>query len=267
MITAALVGAETSRDDNPHLPLTAREIGVEAEKACAAGASMIHLHVRDGAGNPTQDTEAFRPAIAEIKSRCDAIIQVSTGGAVGMTGDERCRPLELRPEMCTLTAGSVNFGDEVFLNPRPLMIRIAELARRRGVKPELEIFDAGFMDNALWLAKKGHIDLPAHFDFVLGVPGGLGADAPALDFLISRLPPGCTWSAAGIGRAEFPLAEMAVSRGGHVRVGLEDNIFIDKGVLAEGNAPLVAKAARIAAAAGRAVMTPSEARKMLGLAG
>jgi 3-keto-5-aminohexanoate cleavage enzyme len=263
MITAAIVGAETSRKDTPYLPITADEIGVEAAKVREAGAAIVHLHVRDRDGNPTQDSGTFKQAIEEIRKRTDIIIQTSTGGAVWMTGEERCQPLMLKPEMCTLTCGSVNFGDDVFSNPRPLMVNIAGLARKQGVVPEIEVFDAGFMDNAIWLNRKGLLDFPAHFDFVLGVPGGLGADEAALDFLLSRLPGGCTWSVAGIGRYEFPLAELAIKRGGNVRVGLEDNIFIEKGVLAKGNAELVKKAAGLAAREGREAMTPDQARDML----
>lgn len=263
MITAAIVGAETSRNDTPYLPITAEEIGEEAARVREAGAAMVHLHVRDGNGNPTQDTETFRRAIEEIRKRTDIIIQTSTGGAVWMTGEERCQPLTLGPEMCTLTAGSVNFGDEVFSNPRPLMVKIAGLARKYGVVPEIEVFDAGFIDNAVWLQKKGFIDFPAHFDFVLGVPGGLAADETALDFLLKRLPPGCTWSVAGIGKHEFPLAELALKRRGNVRVGLEDNIFIEKGVVAKGNGELVKKVSDMASANGLGLLSPREAREML----
>jgi len=263
IITCAMVGAETSRTDTPYLPLTAEEIGEEARCVRDAGASMVHLHVRDAAGNATQSREVFARAIAEIKKRTDIIVQTSTGGAVGMTGEERCQPLALKPEMCTLTTGTCNFGDEVFSNPRDLMIRIAGLAKEHGVVPEIEVFDAGFIDNALWLAKKGHLALPAHFDFVLGVPGALGADEAALDFLIGRLPQGSSWCVAGIGRSEFPMAELSIRKGGHVRVGLEDNIWIEKGVLARGNAELVAKAASMAKTAGRPLATPDEARRIL----
>lgn len=263
IITCAMVGAETSRADTPYLPVTAEEIGEEARRVREAGASMVHLHVRDGAGKATQDREAFRRAIGEIRKRTDIIVQTSTGGAVGMTGDERCQPLALRPEMCTLTTGTCNFGDEVFENPRDLMIRIAGLAKAHDVVPEIEVFDAGFIDNAVWLAKKGHLSFPAHFDFVLGVPGALGADEGALDFLIGRLPPGSTWSVAGIGKSEFSMAALAIRKGGHVRVGLEDNIWLEKGVLAKGNADLVARAAALAREAGRPLANPAVARAIL----
>ncbi|MBI5525413.1 MAG: 3-keto-5-aminohexanoate cleavage protein [Deltaproteobacteria bacterium] len=263
IITCAMVGAETGRKDTPYLPITASEIGEEAKRVREAGASMVHLHVRRDDGTPTQDREVFAAAIAEIRKRTDIIVQTSTGGAVGMTGDERCQPLSLRPEMCTLTTGTCNFGGDVFSNPRDLLVRIAELARENGVVPEIEVFDAGFIDNARWLEKKGLISFPAHFDFVLGVPGALGADEAVLDFLISRLPPGCTWSVAGVGRAEFPMAALAIERGGHVRVGLEDNIWLEKGVLAKGNAELVAKVAAMAAGAKRPLADPATARAIL----
>jgi 3-keto-5-aminohexanoate cleavage enzyme len=265
IITCAMVGAETSRKDTPYLPITATEIGDEAKRVREAGAAMVHLHVRRDDGTATQDRGVFAAAIAEIRKRTDIIIQTSTGGAVGMTGDERCQPILLRPEMCTLTTGTCNFGDEVFSNPRGLIVRIAELARENGVVPEIEVFDAGFMDNARWLEKKGLIAFPAHFDFVLGVPGALGADEAVLDFLISRLPPGCTWSVAGIGRHEFPMAGLAIRKGGHVRVGLEDNIWLDKGVLARGNAELVARVAAMAREAKRPLADPTTARAILSI--
>ena len=265
IITCAMVGAETSRAETPYLPITAEELGEEARRVREAGASMVHLHVRDAQGRATQDREAFRRAIEEIRRRTDIIVQTSTGGAVGMTGDERCQPLTLRPEMCSLTTGSCNFGDEIFANPRDLQIRIAGLAKVHDVVPEIEVFDAGFIDSAVWLGRKGHPSFPAHFDFVLGVPGALGADVAALDFLIGRLPPGCTWSVAGIGKSEFPMAALAIRKGGHVRVGLEDNIWLEKGVLAKGNAELVAKAAALAREAGRPLANPAGARAILGI--
>ncbi|MFA6033040.1 MAG: 3-keto-5-aminohexanoate cleavage protein [Myxococcota bacterium] len=265
IITAAMVGAEVTRDVTPFLPLTPEEIGEEALKCREAGAVMVHLHVRDAEGRPTQDMAVFSRAIEEIRRRTDIIIQASTGGAVGMAGEERCQPLFLGPEMCTISTGTVNFGDGIFENSRSLMIRVAELARANSVVPEIEVFDSAFIDNALWLASKGYLSMPAHFDFVLGVPGGLGADEAALDFLRSRIPAGSTWSVAGIGRHEFPMAELSIAKGGHVRVGLEDNIFVEKRVLARGNADLVRKAAGMAVAAGRRVATMDEARAILRL--
>ena len=270
VITAALVGAETTREQTPHLPISAEEIGVEAAKCREAGAAMVHIHVRKADGSPSQDAELYRAAIREIRKRCDILVQTSTGGAVGMGVDERCGPLTLtgadRPDMATLSTGSVNFGEEVFWNPRPLVRDIARRIRAAGLKPELECFDAGMIDEALALAKEGLVELPAHFDFVLGVPGALGARPEALDFMIASLPEGCTWTCAGIGRHQLPFVELSAERGGNARVGLEDNIFISKGVLAKGSSELVADAARRAQAKGRTLATPQQARALLRLA-
>lgn len=266
IITVAPVGAEATREDNPHLPLSPEEIAAEAARCEAAGASLIHLHVRDAAGNPTQDKAVFRRAIGLIKERCNLIIQTSTGGAAWMTATERLQPVELGPEMATLTTGTVNFGDEIFANPRPLVEQFAQAMADHGVKPEIEVFEAGMIGNALALVKKGLLRLPLHFDFVMGVPGGIPGEPRHLIHFVESLPPGCTWSVAGIGRTELPLAAMAIILGGHVRVGFEDNVFYSQGVLAESNAQLVARIARLAGELGRPVATPAEARAILGLA-
>jgi len=265
IITAALVGAELSRADHPGLPLTPEEIGQAAAEAREAGASMVHLHVRDEAGQPTQDLEAFRRAIEAIRARCDVIIQVSTGGAVGMTAEERLQPVYLRPEMASLTTGSVNFGDQVFLNPWPLVEQFARVMQEQGVKPEIEIFDVGMIATALRLLKRGLIDEPLHFNLVMGVAGGIPATPRGLLHLVESLPPGATWSVAGIGQAQTPMATMAIVMNGHVRVGFEDNIYYTKGVLAQSNAQLVARVVRIARELGREVASPAEARSMLGI--
>jgi 3-keto-5-aminohexanoate cleavage enzyme len=269
VITAAMVGAETTREQTPHLPITAEEIAEDAAKCREAGAAMVHLHVRTADGKPSQDAELFRAAIRAIRKRTDVLIQTSTGGAVGMSVDERCGPLTLtgpdRPDMATLTTGTVNFGEEVFWNPRPLVRDIAKRIKALGLRPEIECFDVGMIDEARYLAKEGLIDLPAHFDFVLGVPGTLAARPEALDFMISSLPEGSTWTVAAVGRHQLPFVEHAAERGGNARVGLEDNIYLSKGVLAKGNWELVADAAKRAKAKGRTLATPAEARKLLRL--
>jgi 3-keto-5-aminohexanoate cleavage enzyme len=269
VITAALVGAETTRDQTPYLPITAQEIGEEAAKCREAGAAMVHLHVRTPDGRPSQDTELFRAAIREIRKRCDVLVQTSTGGAVGMGVDERCGPLRLtgvdRPDMATLTTGTVNFGQEVFWNPRPLVRDIARRIRALGIKPEIECFDVGMVDEAFALAKEGEIELPAHFDFVLGVPGALSAREDALDFMIASLPQRSTWTVAGVGRHQLPFAELGAKKGGNARVGLEDNIYLSKGVLAKGSHELVAEAAKRARGVGRVLATPAQARALLRL--
>lgn len=269
VITAAMVGAETTREQTPHLPMTAEEIAEDAVRCREAGAAMVHLHVRTADGKPSQDAELFRAAIRAIRKRTDVLIQTSTGGAVGMSVDERCGPLTLtgedRPDMATLTTGTVNFGEEVFWNPRPLVRDIARRIRAIGLRPELECFDVGMIDEARYLAKEGLVDLPAHFDFVLGVPGTLQPRPEVLDLMIASLPEGSTWTVAGVGRHQLPYVDEAAKRGGNARVGLEDNIYVSKGVLAKGNWELVAEAAKRARANGREPATPEQARKLLRL--
>ncbi|WP_404362569.1 3-keto-5-aminohexanoate cleavage protein [Corallococcus coralloides] len=269
VITAALVGAETTREQTPYLPITAEEIAEDAAKCREAGAAMVHIHVRTAEGKPSQDAELFRAAIRAIRKRTDILVQVSTGGAVGMDVDERCGGLTLtgadKPDMATLTTGTVNFGEEVFWNPRPLVRDIAKRIKSIGLKPELECFDVGMIDEARYLAKEGLVELPAHFDFVLGVPGTLQARPEVLDFMIASLPEGSSWTVAGVGRQQLPFVEEAAKRGGNARVGLEDNIYLSKGVLAKGNFELVAEAAKRARAAGRELATPEQARQLLRL--
>lgn len=269
VITAAMVGAEVTREQTPYLPITAEEIAEDAAKCREAGAAMVHIHVRTADGKPSQDTELFRAAIRAIRARCDVLVQVSTGGAVGMQVDERCGPLKLegadRPDMATLSTGTVNFGDDVFWNPRPLVREIATRIKALGLKPEIECFDAGMVDEAVALEKEGFITLPAHFDFVLGVGGALQARPEALDFLRAYIPRGSTWTCAAMGRHQLPFVELAAERGGNSRVGLEDNLYLAKGVLAKGNYELVAEAAKRAQAKGRRLATPAEARALLRL--
>lgn len=269
VITAAMVGAETTRQQTPHLPISPEEIAEDAARSREAGAAMVHLHVRNADGSPSQAPELFRAAIREIRKRCDVLIQTSTGGAVGMGVDERCGPITLdgldKPDMATLTTGTVNFGEDVFWNPRSLVREIARRIRWAGIKPEIECFDAGMVDEAHYLAREGLIDFPAHFDFVLGVPGALAARPEALDFLIASLPEHCTWTVAAMARHQLAFVELAAERGGNARVGLEDNIYLSKGVLAQGNHELVAEAARRAKARGRTIATPQQARALLRL--
>ncbi|MCS1352327.1 3-keto-5-aminohexanoate cleavage protein [Mechercharimyces sp. CAU 1602] len=264
MITVALVGAEASRADHPQLPLTAVEIGKAAEASWRAGAAIAHIHVRDHLGNASQDAGLYRAAMDEIKKRCDIIIQVSTGGAVGMNIEERAQPLSLYPEMATLTTGSINFGEDVFLNTPQDIRMLARTMKENRIYPEFEIFDVGMIRNALQLVKEGIVGKNHHFDFVMGVPGAIPATASNLVHLVAQLPARATWSVAGIGRAQLPLATMAMVMGGHVRVGLEDNLYFRKGELAS-NEQLVARIARIAKELERPIATPGEAREILGI--
>ena len=233
IITAAICGAEVTKEHNPAVPYTVEEIAREAESAYKAGASIIHLHVRTDDGTPTQDKARFKACMDAILERCpDVIIQPSTGGAVGMTDEERLQPTELGPEMATLDCGTCNFGgDEVFVNTENTIKNFGRLMIERGVKPEVEVFDKGMVDYAIKYAKQGFIKEPMHFDFVLGVQ--MAATVRDLSFMVDSIPAGSTWTVAGIGRHEFPLAAVAIAMGGHVRVGFEDNVYIEKGVLAK----------------------------------
>ncbi len=267
IITACICGAEVTKEQNPAVPYTVEEIAREAKSAYDAGACLIHLHVREDDGTPTQSKERFEVCIKAIKEVCpDAIVQVSTGGAVGMSNDERLQPLQLNPEMATLDCGTCNFGgDEIFVNTENMIKDFAEKMNARNVKPEIEVFDKGMVDMAIRLHNKGYIKAPMHFDFVMGVNGGISAEARDLVFMVGSIPAGSTWTVAGVGRNQFPMAVMGILMGGHVRVGFEDNVYLEKGVPAASNGQLVEKVVRLARELGREIATPAEARAILGL--
>lgn len=267
IITAAICGAEVTKEHNPAVPYTVEEIADEAYRAYCAGASIIHLHVREDDGTPTQSKKRYMQCMEEIKKRCkDIIIQPSTGGSVGMTSCERLEPIELNPEMATLDCGTLNFGgDEIFINTENMIKEFGQKMIEKNVKPEVEVFDKSMIDTAIRLSKKGYIKEPIHFSFVMGVNGGISGSLRDFIFLKDSIPKGSTYSVAGIGRFEFPLATASIIAGGHIRVGFEDNIYLKKGVLAKSNAELVEKVVRIAKELGREIATPTEARKILGL--
>ena len=268
IITACICGAEVTKEHNPAVPYTVEEIANEAYGAYKAGASIIHLHVRYDDGTPTQDVERFRECFEAIRAKCpDVIIQPSTGGAVGMSNDERLQPITLMPEMATLDCGTCNFGgDDIFVNTENMIKDFGEKMIARGIKPEVEVFDKGMIDMANRLCKKGYIKTPMHFDVVMGVNGGISGEPRDLIFMKESIPQGSTWTVAGVGRYEFPMAVMGILMGGHVRVGFEDNVYLSKGVLAKSNAELVEKVVRLAKEFGREIATPDEAREILGLA-
>jgi 3-keto-5-aminohexanoate cleavage enzyme len=265
ILTAALVGAEVTREQTPHLPITAQEIADEAARCREAGVAVVHLHVRNPDGTPSQATALFQEAIDRIRTKTDVIVQTSTGGAVGMSVDERAGPLGCRPEMATLNCGTLNFGADVFVNTRPQIRDLAQRIRAAGSMPELECYEVGHIDEALTLAGEGLLTPPLHFQFVLGVPGGIGARETIIQFMAAQIPRGSTWGVAAVGRHQKPMTEAALRLGGHARVGLEDNIFLSKGVLAEGSAPLVRQAADYARSIGRSPVEPGRARSLLGL--
>jgi 3-keto-5-aminohexanoate cleavage enzyme len=267
IITAAVVGAEVTRAQSPYVPYTPAEIAQAAVEAWRAGASALHLHARWPDGRPSQEGAHFREIIDRIRAAgCDAVLQCSTGGAVGMSVDERLGSLVDGAEMATLNLGTMNFGDDVFVNSRPDIVRVSARLRERRLVPECEVYDAGMLDTLRWLLEKGHLAAPYHVQFVLGVPGGMSASERNLRFLAEGLPEPAHWSVAGIGRFQLPMAELALRMGGHVRVGLEDNLFVSKGVLAKGSGELVTLAVNSAAKAGREPAAPAEARRLLGIA-
>ncbi len=264
-MTVAGIGAELTRAEQPYLPMTATEIAADAVACRDAGASIYHLHVRDAEGQPTMDVETYRAALDAIRSATDIVVQFSSGGAVSDTPEERLGPLELRPEMASLTTGTVNFGDDIFSNPVPLVTRFYGRMRDLGILPEFEIFEPGMIATA----EKVYDDLGdehhRHFDFVLGVPGGMPAWPDAIAFLSSHLPEDATWSATGIGRSHVDVTKTAIKAGGHVRTGFEDVRYLEAGVLASSNAQLVERVVVMAEAQGRQVASPQQTRAILGL--
>ncbi|MCK5883533.1 MAG: 3-keto-5-aminohexanoate cleavage protein [Bacteriovoracaceae bacterium] len=266
IITCAVIGAEVNKEIYPYFPETTDALADAAADAAAAGASIIHLHVRDIDGNPTQDVATFKEVTEKIRERNkDVIIQYTTGGAAGTPLKLRCEPLTLRPEMATLSMGTLNFGPEIFENTEHIIKTIAADEVKYGVMPELEIFDYGMMEAVPKYVKKGWIPAKHHIDFVLGVPGGMSGTIHNLNMLVNMLPEGQTWCVAGVGRFQLPLTAHAIAMGGHVRVGLEDNMYFTKGVHAKSNAEFVARVARIALEMDRPVATPAETREILGL--
>ncbi|MGH2755048.1 MAG: 3-keto-5-aminohexanoate cleavage protein [Actinomycetota bacterium] len=265
IITVAAVGAELTPEQQPNLPITPDDVGRDAEQCAAAGASIYHLHVRDGSGAPTMDIGAFAVAKDEIERRTDLIVQFTSGGAVTDTSDKRLAPLDLRPEMASLTTGTVNFGDDVFLNPIPMVRLFYGRMRSLGILPEFEIFEAGMIASADRLYHEAGSDHHRHYDFVLGVPGGMPAWADSVEFLAGHIPADATWSATGIGKHHLDVTEAAISNGGHVRAGLEDVRYFAPRELATSNAQLIERVAEMGRSAGRPIATPSQTRELLGL--
>ena len=265
IITVAAVGAEVTKEQQPNLPVTPDELAADAVECREAGASIYHLHVRARDGTPTMDVETFRAAHDAITSATDLIVQFTSGGSTSDTPEERWAPLELKPEMASLTTGTVNFGDYVFFNAPWMIKAFYKLMRERGILPEFEIFEPGMIANAERVYAEFESGHHRHYDFVLGVPGAMPAWDDAVGFLASKLPDDATWSATGIGRAHLPVTEAALALGGHVRTGFEDVRYFEPGVLATSNAQLVRRVVGMGAERGRELATPAAARELLGL--
>ena len=265
IITVALTGNVITKKMNPHLPVTAEEIAADVWRCADAGAVVFHVHARDGRSLPTLDLSVYKQNVRKIKQAApDVIIQLSTGGRAGKDWEARTAPVRLLPEMGSFTTGSNNLPGIVYENSPQFIEHLAGVFDRTGVKPEIEVFETGMINNALFLQKKGLLHHPLHFDFVLGAPGAMPASLKNLLFLSETVPPGSTWTVAGIHKGEIPLSAAAIILGGHVRVGLEDNIYMPDGSLAS-NPLLVDKVVRIAREIGREIATPEEVRAILSL--
>ena len=266
IITCAITGAETTKEMQPALPITPEELAQSGFEAYEAGASVLHLHVREDDGTPTQSVAIFKKAMDLIRSKCDIVIETTTGGAAWMTPEERLQPVTLRPEMASLDCGTVNFGDEYIVNTLPIMRQFAQAMRDHGVRPTLECFDLGHVYASHILIKEGLLEAPYHYGLVLNVPGAAKYEVDVLEFLVRKLPKGAHWTAMGIGgKANLDCIYGTLALGGNIRVGFEDNIYYSKGRLATSNAELVERAARIAQDCGRELARPDDVRQMLKL--
>ena len=269
IITVAITGSVPTKKDSPAVPITVPEQIESTHAAYEAGAALVHVHVRNDDGTTTSDPEKFAQLLAGVRKHCpDMIVQFSTGGRSG-TGKERGGMLHLKPEMASLTTGSVNFARMIYENHPTLIHDLASSMLAKDIKPEIEIFDLAMLYNAAKLAADGLLKPPVHVQFVLGIPGALPADREVLEFelkQLERMLPGATWTAAGIGRHQLTVNEWSLELGGHCRTGLEDNLRFDKERLASSNAELVKRVAELAGKFNRSVATPAEARRILGLA-
>jgi 3-keto-5-aminohexanoate cleavage enzyme len=268
LITVAPTGAETAKADFPQLPTTLDELVAEARASEAAGAGLVHVHIRDAEHRPTLDPGLLRETVAALRSQTTLVVQLSTGGSVHDPLEARLAVLAAAPESCSLTCGTVNFGDDVFLNPWPFMVQLFERAREAGVVPEFELFDLGQVASLRRLLDTCGLPFggKVHVDFVLGVPGGMPGTAQALVAGLAALPEQVSsWSATGIGRSHLPVMAAALSLGGHLRVGMEDNLMYGRGRPVQSNAELVARAARLAEELQRPVLKPDQVRSLLGI--
>ena len=265
IITVALTGNVPTKAKNPNLPVTADEIAADVRRCSNAGAVLFHVHARDADQQPTLDIDAFKERARKIKALAsEVIIQLSTGARAGKDWEARANPVRLLPEMASFTTGSNNLAGIVYENSPQFIEFLATVFKETGVKPEIEVFETGMINNALFLMNKGYIEAPLHFQFVLGAPGSMPGTVKNLLFLSESIPSGSTWTVAGIASAEIPLAAAAIVMGGHVRVGLEDNLFLSDGSVAS-NPRLVENVVAIAREVGREIADPEEARAILSL--
>jgi len=268
IITAAITGSRIMRDQTPYIPYTPEEIVQSSIECWNAGASIVHIHVRDPeTGLGIQDLALFRKVVTPLREKTDLVLCLTTSGIAGrnLPFEQRLVSLELGPELASFDAGSINLGGGVFSNPPEFLDAAAKMMAEKGVKPEIEIFDSGMVITALRMRDEGKLKDPLHFQFVLGTPWGAPATPKSLLYLHEHIPADATWSVIGIGRGHLPMSMMGLIMGGHIRVGMEDNIYFSSGRLARSNAEFVERMVKIAEAYGREIATPEETRQLLGL--
>lgn len=267
IITAALTGAFPAKNKNPNIPTTPQEIADQAYECWKAGAAIVHLHMVDEQYNGTMDKNRFAETVKLIKDRCDVILNLTTSGDLNATEETRMAHLyELKPEMASYDAGTMNWMNKsVFYNTPSFLEKLGNAMKENNIKPEVEIFDAGMIYNTLYYVKKGVLNTPVHYQLVLGAAGGTAATVENLVYLKSLIPEGSTWSAFGIGKQHLPILYATLALGGHIRVGLEDNIYYSYGRLAKSNAEFVERAVRIIKEFNKEPATPADARQILGL--
>ena len=266
VITVAPTGSVPRKEKTPHVPVTSDEIAECALRCEDAGASVLHIHVRDEDQNPSDDPQRFQEVVDKLSGRTNLILQISTGGRAGGNLESRIQRLASRTEMASLTTGSVNFPNSAYINEPALVEQLAREMLRLGIKPEMECFDISMINNACLLREAGLANDPLHFNFVMGLKGAIPATVENLVHMRSCIPAGTTWTVSAVGASQLIMGAYAILMGGHVRVGLEDNIYYRKGELAS-NEQLIGRMVRLAHEMGREVATPDEARKILSLGG
>lgn len=270
IITVAPTGAWPSKKDNPNVPLTPKEIAEDVYECYKAGASVAHLHMRDDEGKGTMSKKKFEETVTLIREKCDIILNLTTSGDLNATDETRQAHLQvLRPELASFDCGSMNWmHSSLFINHPKFLEELGINMKKWGIKPEIEVFDPGMIGNAAYYIKKGILDIPAHFQFCMGVANGISGTLQDLIFMkdtLDRLAPGSTWSCFGVGKYAMEMLYGTVALGGHVRVGMEDNVMYRKNELAKSNRQFVERARRVIEEYGNEVATPDEARDILGL--
>lgn len=268
ILTVATTGAWPSKKDTPNIPLQPKEIADDVYACWQAGASIAHIHVRDDDDKSSMDFDKFTETVELIRATdCDIVLNLTTSGQLGLEDEDRMKHIiALKPELASYDCGSMNWAHStVFENSPRFLEKLGMAMQENNIKPEIEIFDAGMVYNALYYLKKGVLKAPLHFQFVLGAPGGMTATVENLMFLKTLIPADSTWGALGIGRGHLPIMYTTLALGGHVRVGMEDNIYYSKGVLAKSNVEFIERTKRIAVEIDKEIATPDEARTILGL--